>query len=210
MQQEYETNHRILENAGPAERAAVNTQTTRTPSMFAKALAHRLASTQQQGSDVHWGQNIDASGSGIVGGNINLKTTGNINGIVFARNNLNISAQQNVNVTALSEGTANVSAGDSISGTIIGVGGISASGGSVDASLLSNGSISGATSGQSGMAQGTAANATSAAASNDSNQTADKTASAGDGTDDDSKKKKPISLAQKVSRVTVILPTKTN
>jgi hypothetical protein len=156
------------------------------------------------------GRDINASGSGVIGGAVNLKASGNINGLVIARGNATINAAQNLNVTALAEGTVSANAGGSISGTIIGVGGISASGSSIDASLLSNNSISGATSGQSGMAQGTAANATSAAASNDnSNQAAEKTTT-GDDSDDLNKNKKPISLAQKVGRVTVLLPTKTN
>jgi hypothetical protein len=155
-------------------------------------------------------RNLDASGSGIIGNTINLDASGDILGVIFARDNLNITAQQNVSVTALSEGTANVSAGDTVSGTIIGVGGISASGGSVDASLLSNNSISGATSGQSGLAQGTAANAASTASSNDSNQAAANATATGDNTDEDLKKKKNVTLAQKVGRVTVILPMKTN
>jgi filamentous hemagglutinin family protein len=156
------------------------------------------------------GRDINASGSGVIGGAVNLKASGNINGLVIARGNAVINASQNLNVTAIAEGTVSANAGGTVSGTIIGVGGISASGSSIDASLLSNNSISGATTGQSGMAQGTAANATSAAASNDnSNQTADKTAT-GDDSDDLNKKKKPISLAQKVGRVTVLLPTKTN
>ena len=156
-------------------------------------------------------RNIDASGSGVIAQNVVLQASGDINGVIFARGNIDVSAIANVNVTALAQGTVTASAGGDLSGTIIGVGGISASGGSVDASLLSNGSISGATSGQSGLAQGTAANAASTAASNDSSQTADATATTtGDGSDDETKKKKPIALAQKVSRVTVILPTKTN
>ncbi len=154
-------------------------------------------------------RNIDASASGVIAQNAVLQASGDINGVIFARGNINVSAVANVNVTALAEGTVSADAGGNLSGTIIGVGGISASGGSVDASLLSNGSISGATSGQSGLAQGTAANATSAAASNDSNQTADKATGTGDDSDDDLKKKKGITLAQKVGRVTVILPPKT-
>jgi len=155
-------------------------------------------------------RDINASGSGVIGGNVSLKASGNINGLIIARGNANINAAQNLNVTALAEGTVSANAGGTISGTIIGIGGISASGSSIDASLLSNNSISGATTGQSGMAQGTAANATSQAASNnDSNQTAEKSATSDD-TDDSNNKKKPISLAQKVGRVTVILPTKIN
>jgi filamentous hemagglutinin family protein len=171
-----------------------------------------LAGEDAAGNIISPGRDINATGSGVIGSTINLKASGDINGIVFARGNINISAQQNVTVTALAGGTANVSAGDTISGTIIGVGGINASGSSIDASLLSqNVSSSGDVSGTVGFAQGTAANATSAAASNDSNQTAANATGNGNQDDsDDQKKKKPITLAQKVGRVTVILPTKTN
>ena len=117
-----------------------------------------------------------------------------------------------MNVTALAQGTANVDAGGKISGTIIGVGGITAnsSSGSIDANLISNNSISGETSGQSGTTQGTAANATSAAASNENASQNAASTTTDDDTTDDKKKKKPVALAQKVGRVTVILPTKTN
>ncbi|MEI8345293.1 MAG: dihydroorotate dehydrogenase [Candidatus Omnitrophota bacterium] len=92
---------------------------------------------------------------------------------------------------------------------IIGIGGISASGSSVDAALLSNAGISGATSGQTGFAQGTAANATAQA---DQSPDAAKAAETGTGDDpeEQNKKKKGITLAAKVSRVTVLLPTKNN
>lgn len=157
------------------------------------------------------GQDINANGSGIVGaGNVNLNASGSIAGNIFGLNNVNISAIQNVNVVAVGLGTVSVgSQAGTITGTIIGVGGVSASGSSIEASLESNGSISGATSGQTGMTTATAANAgTAAASANTSNQTAATGTGASD--DDDLKKKKgkPVSLAQKVSRVTVILPGK--
>jgi hypothetical protein len=157
-------------------------------------------------------RNIDVSGSGVIAQNAVLDASGDITGVVFAQGNINISAVANVNVTALAQGTVNASAGGDISGTIIGIGGITASGSSIDASLLSqnisaSGDVSGATE---GFAQGTAANSTSQGMSDNSSQTA--AAGSSDGSDDDDlkKKKKGITLAQKVSRVTVILPTKTN
>ncbi|MEI8288653.1 MAG: filamentous hemagglutinin N-terminal domain-containing protein [Verrucomicrobiota bacterium] len=153
-------------------------------------------------------RDINAAGSGIIASNAKLDATGDINGLIFARNNIDIVAQQNVNVTALGEGTVSVGAGGSISGTVIGVGGVSASGGSVEASLVS-GSVSGSTSGQSGLGAGGAANATASAASasDDSSKVAKKPEAAGE--DDVAKKKtKGITLAQKVSRVTVLLPSK--
>jgi filamentous hemagglutinin family protein len=151
------------------------------------------------------GRDIDVSGSGVIAQNASLKASGSINGLIFAEGNIDVSAQQNVNVTALAQGTANVSAGGNVSGTIIGVGGVAASGGSIDAALLSSGTISGQTSGQSGFAQGTAANATSAAASSENASQNAATSSTTDD-NDDLKKKKPVALAQRVSRVTVILP----
>jgi filamentous hemagglutinin family protein len=153
------------------------------------------------------GRDINASGSGIIAGNANLVASGNINGLIFARNNINIVAQQNINVTAFGIGNVSVSSsGGTISGTLIGVNGINASGASVDASLISA-NVSGVTSGQSGLGQGAAANATSQGlANNESTQAA----AASDQSADDEKKKKgkQVALAQKVSRVTVILPPK--
>jgi hypothetical protein len=152
------------------------------------------------------GEDINANGSGIIAGNAKLDASGSINGLIFARNNININAQQNVNVTALGEGDVSVSSsGGTISGTIVGVGGVSVSGNSIDATLVSA-NVSGATSGESGLGQGTAANSTSASMQNDDSA---KAAVSSDDEDGDlKKKKKEIALAQKVSRVTVILPPK--
>jgi len=154
-------------------------------------------------------RDINASGSGVIGNTVTLKATGDIVGVIFARDNLNVSAVQNVNVTALSEGVATVGGGESVSGSIIGIGGVNASGANVDASLLSNNGITGATSGQTGLAQGTAANATSTAAS--ANDDTPKAAvAATDDSDDDKKKEKKEGVAiNKTGRVTVLLPKKT-
>jgi filamentous hemagglutinin family protein len=164
------------------------------------------ASDMEDGSPV-WvsaNRNINAIGSGIIASNVKLDATGDINGLIIARNNIDINAQQNINVTALGGGNVSVNSGSgTISGEIIGVGSVSVSGGSIDASLVSA-NVSGATSGQSGLAQGTAANATSqSASSDDSNKPV-----ADSGDTDDKKKGKQIALAQKVSRVTVLLPPK--
>lgn len=155
-------------------------------------------------------QDIDATGSGVIGaGSVNLDASGSINGNIFALNNVNINAVNNVNVSVLGLGNVSVnSAAGTISGTIIGVGGVSASGSSIDANLESNGSVSGNTSGEKGLAAGTAADATAmaASASDDFGKAAKK--SDDDGEEDPLKKKKEITLAQKVSRVTVLLPAK--
>ena len=157
-------------------------------------------------SDDH---NIYASGSGVIASNAKLDASGSIYGLIFARNNIDITAQQNVNVTALAQGTVNVGAGGNISGTIIGVGGVSASGGSIDAALISANVSGGGTSGQSGLGQGTAANATASAASaSDDSAKAAKQSDTSSTDDDPLKKKRGIALAAKVSRVTVLLPGK--
>jgi filamentous hemagglutinin family protein len=167
----------------------------------------RAGTKDANGNVIHVG-NIDASGSGVIGSNVKLEATGDIKGLVFARGNLDIAAQQNVNVTALAIGSANVNAGDTISGTIIGVGSVNVSGATIDAALLSqNVSASGDLgSSQVGFAQANAAGATSQGQQNiDGEKVAAK--STGDG-DDELNQKKNITLAQKISRVTVILPVK--
>jgi hypothetical protein len=164
-------------------------------------------SRDAQGNVLYTG-NINTSGSGVVGSTVKLDATGDINGVVFARNNADINASLNANVTVLSEGTASVNAGGNLSGIIISVGNLSASsGGSIDASLLSQNISPGVqTSGQKGFTQGTAANAASTGLAND--QTTKAAESSDENPNDQNKKGKPIALARKVSRVTVILPPK--
>jgi len=153
-------------------------------------------------------RNLDATGSGVIAQNAILKASGKLDGVIVARGNIDLSAVGNVNVTALAQGNVNVSSGGTISGTIVGVSGVSASGSSIDASLLSqNVSASGDTSGaQQGFAQGNAAGAASQGASNEGAAKDAKKSTASE--DEDPKKKKGIALAQKVSRVTVLLPAK--
>ncbi len=153
-------------------------------------------------------KNIDASGSGIVGaGTANLKASGGITGNIFSLGDVNLDANQNINVVVFGLGNVSVaSANGTVSGTIIGVGGVSASGSSIDASLESNGSISGETSGDKGFAASATAGNVAAAAAND--DTASVTKKSNETDDELNKKKKGIALAQKVSRVTVLLPAK--
>jgi filamentous hemagglutinin family protein len=150
------------------------------------------------------GRDINVGGSGLIASNAKLDASGNINGLIFARNNIDITAQQNVNVTALGVGQVTVNSGGTISGLIIGVGGVSASGSSIDASLVSA-NVTGVTSGQSGLGQGTAANSTSQSMESEDSTT---TTASSDDQDDEKKKGKKIALAQKTGRVTVILPSK--
>lgn len=160
------------------------------------------------GQVIHVG-NIDASGSGVIGGTVKLEASGDIKGLVFARENIELSAQQSVNVTALAQGGVNVSAGGNVSGTIIGVGSVTASGGgTVDAALLSqNISASGnVTSSQVGFSQGSAANATSQGVTTE--EPAETTAASKPSEEDDLKRRTAPAprLVRTTGRVTVILP----
>ncbi len=169
----------------------------------------RAGSRDANGQVLYRGD-IDASGSGVIGSTVKLEASGDIKGLVFARESIDVSALRNVNVTALAQGSVNVSSGGNISGTIIGVGSVTASGvGNVDAALLSqNISTSGnVTSGQVGFSQGTTANATSQSVQ--SEEPAKAVASAkSENTDDPELKKKAAAprLTRTVGRVTVILP----
>jgi len=152
--------------------------------------------------------NIDLGQSGVIGGTVNIKATGNISGVIISRQSSSVNAAQNFTGTLLSAGNADVSAGGSVSGTIIGVGGASVSGGSISASVLGqNVSVNG---GAATSTLGSSANATSSsqAASQQASQSADQqVASTDNGDDDQKKKKKP--LLQKTSRVTVLLSVAT-
>ena len=163
------------------------------------------AGTLNPDGTVEYLGNIEASGSGVIGSTVDMKASGSITGVIFARNTLNIDALQNVNVTAVGQGAVNVSAGGNVSGTIVGLGSVNASGASVDASLLSqnvttSGNVSSA---QVGFAQGTAANSTSQSLHEDGQTGAPKE-------DDESDEKKKIKsrpvISRTVSRVTVLLP----
>ena len=73
-----------------------------------------LAGEDANGNIISPNRNIDLGGSAVVGSDVTLKASGDIKGVVFARNNANVSAQQNVNVTVLAEGTASVSGGGDV------------------------------------------------------------------------------------------------
>ncbi|MFO1511711.1 MAG: filamentous hemagglutinin N-terminal domain-containing protein [Verrucomicrobiota bacterium] len=168
------------------------------------------AGTKDADGNVLYVGNIDATGSGVIGSTVKLDASGDIKGVVFARDNLDIKANQNVSVTALAVGSANVSAGDTISGTIIGVGSVNASGSSVDAALLSqNVTASGdVSSTQVGFAQANAAAATSQGLQAD-NSAQEAVSGEKKEDDDELKKGRPgPRIARTSGRVTVILPEK--
>jgi filamentous hemagglutinin family protein len=151
---------------------------------------------------------IDASKSGVIGGNVSLDATGDIVGVVFASGNANIITPQNVNATVLAQGSANVSGGGTVAGTIVGIGSASVSGTSIDASVLSqNATTSGNSSGQVGFATANVAGASAQAAAATSTAETKPTPAAEQKEEEDDRRKaaKPV-LARTVGRVTVVLP----
>jgi len=164
---------------------------------------------QNSSININAAKNINASGSGIIGSTINLHAGGNITGLVVASRNLNITAVQNVNVTAVSGGNA-VIGGATISGTVISAGGLDASG-DITASLIGeNVSASGNTSGASvGIPTSNAARDTAQTAP-DADAALSKIRNTALDSDDEKKKKKGITLAQRSERVTVLLPPAKN
>ena len=155
--------------------------------------------------DINAGKDINATGSGIIGSNIKLQAGGNIKGVIIGSQGININAGQNVNVTAVSGGNVNINASGTVAGTIVGGGDVSVSGDSIIAAVM-GGSVS-----TSGDTAGASLGVPQANTSKDVAETTDATAATKtDGSEDDelNKKKKGIALAQKVSRVTVILPPK--
>ncbi len=169
-------------------------------------IAFNGADTQNAFIDIAAGKDINANGSGIIGSNIKLAAGGSINGVIIGSRGININAQQNVNVTAISGGNVDINASGTVAGTIVGGGDVSVSGDAISAAVLgsavfASGDASGASLGlpQSGAAKEVAENTDAAT-----------TATKADGSDEDAlnKKKKGIALAQKVSRVTVLLPAK--
>ena len=154
--------------------------------------------------DITAGKDINATGSGIIGSNIKLQAGGDINGVIIGSQGININAGQNVNVTAVSGGNVNINASGSVAGTIVGGGDVSVSGDSIIAAVM-GGSVS-----ASGDTAGASLGVPQSNTSKDVAETTDATAATKtDGSDEElNKKKKGIALAQKVSRVTVILPPK--
>lgn len=169
------------------------------------------AGTRDAQGNVVFTGNIDSGGSGVIGSTVRLNATGDIDGLVFARQNIDLAAQRNVNVTALAQGSVNIGAGGAVSGTVIGIGSVNASGATVDAALLSqsisaSGDVSAA---QVGFTQGAAAAATSQAMQADT-QAKPAAAPATVSTEENSRKPaRPLPvLTRTVGRVTVILPPK--
>ncbi len=151
-------------------------------------------------------RDIDASGSGVIAQNAILNASGDITGLIFARNNIDLNAQQNVNVTPWRKAPSTSALVTMFPAPL------SASGASMPAAAAWTPRFFPEHQRQRGCKRhgrfraGTAANATS---QNTQNEDTSKVADSSEEPDDDQKKKgKGITLAQKVSRVTVLLPAK--
>ena len=168
-------------------------------------IAFNNANTSDNFIDVTAGKDINATGSGIIGQNVHLQAGGDITGVVVGSQSVAVNSQQSVDVTAVSGGNVNISASGTVSGTVVGGGNVSVSGSAIDAAVRGGSvSTSGDTSGATfGAPAGPAAENTPVA---DNANTVGSQTEASE--EDDTRKKKSIGLARKVSRVTVLLPQK--
>jgi hypothetical protein len=153
------------------------------------------------------GQNIDASGSGVIGANLQLNAGGAIDGILVSTGTINANAASSIHVTAFAEGDVAFASGSTVSGTIISAGTASVSGQSITAALISeSASTSGSTTGAAiGVPQSNVPKQDASTVAQDAGTTMLQGDNS-DGTDDKKKKDKSITLAQRTGRVTVILP----
>ena len=153
-------------------------------------------------------RDILATDSGVIAENATLEASGNVEGLIISQNNINLVAQSLTDVTALGA-SINVSA-QSIGSTVTLIGTESVNtGGTQGGDILS----ANANGGGSSFAAGTSANSTSAASSAQSVAEATKattTDTSNNGDSDQLDKQKHVALAQKISRVTVLLPGKNN
>jgi filamentous hemagglutinin family protein len=170
-------------------------------------------SENSDGKGVAYVGNVDASGSGVIGGQVNISATGSINGLVVASLGANVNALQNISATVLSQGSASVVAGGTVSGTVVGVGSVSVSGASDVAAAFGGGGVSasGAQSGAAVAAAPTGSNSSSAAATQQqvaqATQSNSEIADNGNESDEEKKKRAQKSkLMEYVGRVTVLLP----
>ena len=152
------------------------------------------------------GENIDASGSGIIGGSISLTAGGNISGVVIGQQGVQINSRQNVAVTVFSGGNVDISASGAVSGTVVGAGTVDVNSDSITAALTG---FSVATTGQTagasiGIPQSNVARIDSRGeddSATNTTQTIQRTLAA-----NDTQAAPSIPLTQKAGRVTVILP----
>ncbi len=172
-------------------------------------LAFNDAVTRDNFIDLRAGQDINASGSGIIGANLRLNAGGNISGVVIGSQNIDITSEKSVSVTAVAAGGVSISAAGTVAGTVVGGGSVAVSADAVSAALISKSvSASGDSSAAAvGAPASNVARAETAAADDHATEAAKAAEKNAD--DDETKRRgRNISLRQKTGRVTVILPEK--
>lgn len=191
----------IISTRGGISQVALNSTIGGEPTVALSAGTVGTPATPDQG-------NIMLGQGGVVGGTINVKAQGTVEGLIVSQHDANIDAAQSFNGTVLSGGSANFGGAGSISGTVVGIGGISTGSGSLGgATLLSQNVSSGNGASQSTLGTSASATTSSQSAAQQSSQAGSQEV-ASDTTDDDDKKKKQPKI-RKVSRVTVLLSANT-
>jgi filamentous hemagglutinin family protein len=167
------------------------------------------SSSKSASIDLTAGKDINASGSGVIGGNLEVNAAGNVTGVLVSAGTINLNAGLSANVTAFAKGDVSITASEGVSGTVMTSGSATVTGSTITASLISQSvSTSGSTTGSSiGVPQSNVAKEDAKVADDASTM-----ASNTEDTDsnDDTKKNKTITLAQKAGRVHVILPGNKN
>jgi hypothetical protein len=182
------------------------------PASHPDATINLDAGSKNSDGTVAYVGNVDASGSGVVGGQVNITATGNVNGLVVASVGANVSALQNVNATVLSQGGASVSAGGTVGGTVVGVLQVSVSRGKEDTALALSGvgvTATGPATGAAIPAAPTASNSNvGAETQNQVTQSTQPNSEVASNDDPELKKKQATNskLKEYIGRVTVLLP----
>jgi filamentous hemagglutinin family protein len=156
--------------------------------------------------DINAGGDINASGSGVIGGSIRLTAGGDITGVVIGQQGVQLNSRENVAVTVFSGGNVNISASGTVSGTVVGAGTVDVSSDSITAALTGNSvAASGQTAGAAiGIPQSNVAHIDSEGQNNtgtNATQTVRHSLA-----ENGASGRPSIPLSQKVGRVTVILP----
>ena len=168
------------------------------------------ANSQDSSITLNAGKDINATGSGIIGANLQLTAGGSVNGVLVSTGEINVAAAVNANVTAFAKGDVSISATGDVTGTVMTAGSASVSGESITAALISQSvATSGSTTGAAiGVPQSNVPKEDSKVADDASTMAA--MSNEIDSDDDKKKNNKTITLAQRSGRVTVILPGKKN
>jgi filamentous hemagglutinin family protein len=170
-------------------------------------IAFNSADSSQSVIALSAGQNIDASGSGVIGSNLKITAGGKTSGLFVGTGNVNINSQQGVNATVFGVGDVTINSSGGVTGTIISGGAADVTGSAITASLIAETvNATGDTSGASmGIPQSNVARDDAKVADDASTMVASSDSQAAD--DDDEKKKRGNGaprLGKTIGRVTVL------